>query len=213
VPRVEHEAGHAADADAGGGRLVGPHRVAEVVAGEQGRGVVLLQAGFGGQPDEEVVVAQVGALGGVGAHQAFPHGIAAAAVVTEVQEPMDVEAVDGAGVGQSVVETCVGRERGDRPQARVDLLGRHPEVTPHPFGDRRRAAAGPGRIELEAAVPDGDGRAVLESVERGLEAALAEVAPGADDVRPDVDGDRGHGPTVENELTLRKDVPSRKLPT
>ena len=43
------------------------------------------------------------------------------------------------------------------------------------------------RIELEAAPRDGDLVAVLERGERGLEAALADVAPGAGDVRPDLD--------------------------
>jgi hypothetical protein len=44
-----------------------------------------------------------------------------------------------------------------------------------------------GRIELEAAPRHGDLVAVLEVGQRGLEAALADVAPGAGDVRPDLD--------------------------
>ena len=44
------------------------------------------------------------------------------------------------------------------------------------------------RIELERAPDDLDVVAVRERGERGLEAALADGAPGANDVRPDVDG-------------------------
>src|SRR5258706_13582486 len=48
------------------------------------------------------------------------------------------------------------------------------------------------RIELERAPNDFDGVAVGEASERGLEVALADVAPRAGDVRPNVDAELLH---------------------
>ena len=44
-----------------------------------------------------------------------------------------------------------------------------------------------GRVELEGAVDDLHVVAVVEAGQGGLQAALADVAPGADDVGPDLD--------------------------
>lgn len=96
VPRVEHDARHGADSEATGQGLVRTDRVAERCA-----------------------VAEVGALGGVRPHQPFPQGVAAAAVLAEVEEPVDVEAVHRAGVRQSVVEAGLGGFTADCPARSV----------------------------------------------------------------------------------------------
>ena len=60
------------------------------------------------------------------------------------------------------------------------LAGQHP-------GGQLVAVLRRGRVQLEGAVDHLDLVAVRESGQRGLEAALADVAPGTDDVGPDLD--------------------------
>ena len=128
------------------------------------------------------------ALGEVGAHQALLHRVLRAVRRGEVHEPVGVERVAAAGdveaerrgpssAATSVMRCCIATRL---LAARAVLLG---EVR----GAVDLALARRGRVELEAPPRDGDVVAVLEPGERGLEAALADVAPGAGDVRPDLD--------------------------
>src|SRR5690606_5485385 len=66
-------------------------------------------------------------------------------------------------------------------------LGRGHALGRQVLADRARLADGRARVELEGAVHDLDVVPVLEAGERGLEAVIAEPAPGADEVGPDLD--------------------------
>src|SRR5258705_13678007 len=50
-----------------------------------------------------------------------------------------------------------------------------------------------GRVELERAPSDLDRISMRELRESGFEASLADIAPGADDVGPNIDAERLHG--------------------
>ena len=105
----------------------------------------------------------------------------------EVHEPVGVERVAGARDVEAEVEPVAGRglrhavlHRDGLLAARAVLLGQ--------VGRAVDAALARGLgVELEAAPRHGDVVAVLELGQRGLEAALADVAPRARDVRPDLD--------------------------
>ena len=101
---------------------------------------------------------------------------------------MGVERIAGqVCVGQVVLEAFGGRERFHLP-IHLEDFGGGAAILRHQHGAAaRRFAAGPRRVELECPMRHVHLVAVRKAVERALEAALAHVAPGADDVGPDVD--------------------------
>jgi hypothetical protein len=103
-----------------------------------------------------------------------------------VQQAMGVERVAG-DRSEVEVEPFVFRDPDEARFHGLEVGGRE-AILGHQSG---RAIRGPvsgcRRVQLERPVDDLDLVAVLERGERTLEPAFADVAPGADDVRPDVD--------------------------
>ena len=95
---------------------------------------------------------------------------------------MPVEGVARPGEVEAERETLAGRHLGHVPLGGLGLLERHAVLVSQPLGAVPRPLGRRLRVELEAAPPHGDLVAVLELGQRGLEAALADVAPGAGDV-------------------------------
>ena len=100
---------------------------------------------------------------------------------------MAVERVAAAGQIEAHVQPVAGRHVGHLGLPRARLLDAHPVLLGQVLGARALARGRRAGVELEAAPGDADLVAVLEGGERGLEAALADVAPGAGDVGPDLD--------------------------
>jgi hypothetical protein len=119
----------------------------------------------------------------------------------EVHEPVRVEGGARAGALELEVEPF-GRRRGGHPVLhRPRLLDARPVLAGEVLGAIAHALGRRAGVELEAAPGDADLVAVREGGQRGLEAALADVAPGAGDVRPDLDV---HQPTVSmNQASQR----------
>src|SRR5690606_12399869 len=106
----------------------------------------------------------------------------------QVDDPVGVDRVRRHGLGQLVLQTFASRRVGDA----LLHLPRLVDADAVLGGEALRGTAGLtgpfGRgVELAAAPDDLHVLAVLEAVECRLEAALADVAPGAHDVRPDLD--------------------------
>src|SRR5690606_12137679 len=197
VASVQDEERHGVDAVPGGLFLVGAYGVGVPVLAQRAPRVVPVKARLGGQVGEVVVAADVATFDEVRAHQAF----------LDLQLPT---------VGPGVVEELVGRAGVGVPDRAVvvgqpDLRGHLDHVVDHLAGPGGRDALAADKVVERAAVEvDRRVRVQLEAVvlqpyphigvalgERGrtgLEPALADVAPGADHVRPHVDLDHlGHG--------------------
>jgi len=175
------------DADPRRGALVLTHLGRVAVAREHVAHLVLRQADVEREPLERGAVGDQLALAEVGAHEALLHRILRAVRGSEVDEPVGVERIGATRDVEAEVQSVAGRRlrhpglHGQRlVAARAVLLGEMGGTVDGALGGR-------GRIELEAAPRDRDLVAVLVALERGLEAALADVAPGTGDVRPDLD--------------------------
>src|SRR3954470_9757960 len=189
----EDEERDAADADLGRRALVGAHRVRVALTVEHLADLLGREPRLHGEALQRVAVADRLALAEVRAHEPLHGRVAEPVLRSEVDEAVRVEGVAAARLGEVVGEAVLGGEGGDLGLPARGLLHRHAVLLGEPLG---RLALGDGRrlgVELEAVPEDGDVVAVLEPCERCLEAALADVAPGAHDVRPDVDGELGHG--------------------
>jgi hypothetical protein len=105
----------------------------------------------------------------------------------EVQQPVRVERVAGAREVEAEVEPLLGGDLRHLLLHRAGLLDARAVLLRQVLGAIALTLSRGGGVELEAAPRHLDRVAVLEGRERGLEAALADVAPGAGDVRPDLD--------------------------
>ncbi len=113
----------------------------------------------------------------------------------QVDEPVGVEGVARPDALEVEVEPVLGRGLGHRGEhllgagdARSVLLGEPLRVGPGLVAHGRSAG-----IELEGVPRDRDPGALGEPGERGLDAALADVTPGARDVGPYVHVEVLHG--------------------
>ena len=149
--------------------------------------LVGVEADVDREPLERGVVAHQLALAQVAAHQALLHRVLAAVQRREVHEPVRVERVAGARGLEVEVEPLARRRGGHLVLHRPRLLDARPVLAREVLGAVALALGRRAGVELEAAPGDADLVAVLEGGERGLEAALADVAPGAGDVGPDLD--------------------------
>ena len=103
-----------------------------------------------------------------------------------MEQPVRVERVAAAHPVEAELEPFAGRSLG---HLRVELacpVDAQAVLAGEVLIVVAGALCGRMRVELERAVGDGDVVSVLELLERLLEPALADVAPRADDVRPDL---------------------------
>ena len=139
-----------------------------------------------------VLVAERLALGEVRAHEALLHRVLAAVRGRQVDQAVGVEAVAAARAVEVVLEPLARRQLGHLRVGLLGLLDAHAVLGREVLGRGVRALGRRARVELEAAPGQLDLVTVRELLERVLEATLADVAPRAHDVGPDLDGHRRH---------------------
>ncbi len=139
---------------------------------------------------EHGVVGNVAGVGEVRLQQCLLHPalqVVAALLVAEVDEPVRVDGVEVQGLGEPVDQSVLGSDRLDAVLHLLRALGRLAVLA----GQHRAGALGRlggcARVELEGAPVHLHLVGVLEGVDGLLHAALADVAPGTDDVGPDLD--------------------------
>ena len=108
----------------------------------------------------------------------------------EPQQPMGEQRVGAQGAVHAELDPALGGDRGDVIDDRLGTLVAT-ELLGVGVDDRPGLARRRGRVELERPEDDVDVDLVGQLGNRRLEAALADVAPRADDVGPDLDLDAG----------------------
>ena len=185
-PAVDHEARHRIDAGRRSERLVEAHLLGEAPRRERLGDLVRGQAHLGGQPRQRRVVGEQLALAEVGGEQALGQRAVEVVRARELQQAVRVEraaaACDGEVEAQPLRRRGLGHAivHGLRLLERDAVLARQVRVAIAGALGRRI------RDELERAPRDLDRVAVLELSQRTLEAPLADEAPGAGEVRPDL---------------------------
>ncbi len=184
---IDDEERHGADPERRPDPLVLADLLRVTIGGQHGACLLRVQAGLGGQPRENLVAADQLTLGQVRAHQPLLERILKTACRGEVEQAVRVECVAPAKEVEAEVEAVAGCGLGHRALHLQRLLAAGAVL----LGEMGRgvlwALARRARIELEAAPGDLHVIAVLEALQRGLEAALADVAPGTGDIGPDLD--------------------------
>src|SRR6201996_9290440 len=183
---VDEEEGHAVDADPAGGLDLGGARFAVDVGGDGGGP---LEAHVGGERGQHLGVVEPQAFLVLGLEEALDHRVAAGLPLRRLDQRVRLGGVGDLALVEVVVEA---RRRGHPGQPRLrlgELLGRVAAL-PGQVLLGRLAGAGLAearrvRLQLERAPGDRDVIAV-PFLQRLLDVPLAEVAPGAGDVRPDI---------------------------
>ena len=184
VLAVDDEERHAGRAQLAGLVDVLADRVGVLVAVQDGTHPVRVGADLAEQGDQGVRVGQVGALGEVRAQQPFLGRVAEAEIGGQVQQAVRVQGVHGERGAEVEVEALLAGQLGDPARHLVRLRAEPPgQVIP---GGHRRARRGVG-VQLETAPGDLHLAGVLELAQRALQPALADVAPRADHIGPDLD--------------------------
>ncbi len=187
VALVDGENGHAPDAELLRARLVAAHITGIGVAQQHVANGRSIQPDVARQTHERVVVAHRLTLGEIGRKQPFDHRRALSDRVGEMDQPMGVERITGDRAIETKLET-VKRARGCHAiHHRLRLLGRHSVLGGQQLHGGYRLTGGGGGVKLEAAPDDVERVAMGERMQRLLESALADVAPGAGNVGPDFD--------------------------
>ncbi len=143
-----------------------------------------VHAGVLHQRDEGVRVREVGAFGEMGAQQAFLGGTGRAEIGGQVQQAVRVDRVHGHRAGEVEVQALAA---GDQRHPVGHLASLRAEPSRQVLDRGHRDAALGLRVQLEAVPGDLHLVRVLELGQRVFQAALADVAPRADDVGPDLD--------------------------
>src|SRR5579875_321331 len=189
VLRVDHEEGHPADPICARLRLVGADLLGEAIRAEHSVDLLGGQTYLDGQLRQRGVVRHRAALAEGGPIETLLELVLQPVVEREVQQPMGVKGIAGARQVEAEIEPFAGCGRDhvvDHPLSigqrgavlRRQALG---VSSPHPVARRSRL------VQLEASPYHLHLVAMLEARQSRLEAALADVAPWADDIGPDLD--------------------------
>ena len=184
VPAVHDEERHAVGPEGACLFDVGAYLVQVLRPGQHGARALGGHADLAEQPGQGVRVGQVRSLGEVRAEQPFLGRAAHAEVRGQMQGAVRGQRVDGQR--RLVVEgqALGGAQPGHPVHHR---LGVRPEPLGQVVDGRYRLACGHVRVQLKAPPGDRHLAGMLELVQRTLEPVLADIAPGADHVGPDLD--------------------------
>ncbi len=183
---VDHERRHTADAAFTREPLVLDHVVDVAVRVEHGRCGVDVEPGLGDRGEQRLVGRQVGAVGEVRTEEHVHQSgllVEVALVRRPGDEPMTVRGVHEPGAVEAVLDAVGGAECDEplghaveaaRPVTTVDHLT---QISWRGRGARIELVRPPVHLDVVAA----------DDVEGGVEAGGAQVAPGADQIGPDVD--------------------------
>jgi acetyl esterase/lipase len=165
--------------------LVAPDLAAELVAMEHGPSLLGVDARVGDDPDQRFPIPDGLAFGQVRRQQSLLDVTLDPPVGGQVQQAVGVEGIAGFRLFQLKRQPILGRQACDMGLAGGGLLPSH-AVFRGQAGSRVAldAARRPG-IELETVPFDLDVCGMVEGPQGGFEASLADVAPGANHVRPD----------------------------
>jgi len=194
---VDYERRHRADSELAGHPLIAADLVGEPVGSERLTNLVLVEADLDRQPDERVAIGHQLAFGEVGVEQPLLHRVLEPVLGGEVDDAVAVEGRTAALDVEPEVEPLAGSRVGHRALHLLGSLDRDAVLLGQAARAVALALARRRGVELEAPPRHPDVVSMLELGERGLEAALADVAPGAGDVRPDFDV---HGNAPQRKL-------------
>ncbi len=136
--------------------------------------------------DQLCRVADVDAVLEVSRQQGFLDGVGDSVARGQMQEVVPSHAVGDDEFVEVVVQTLTRGLFADVPDHRLDLIARHTLAVGEVFDLGAVEVFGQRRVQLVAVPGDFDAIGVREVTQSGFEAALADEAPGARDVRPDV---------------------------
>jgi hypothetical protein len=209
VRAVEHEEGDSGDSQLARLQLVVTNVLGIRVAVEHRASAGLVEPDLDREPRQDVGLADRRSLNEVGGQQTLLERVLLAVRMRVVDQAVGVERVAGPGPVEVEVQPLgrgVGRDprlRGLRGGAAHAVFGGE---ALHRITLRRGWRA---RIELEAAPGDRDLLAMIEGGQGVLETALADVAPGTDDVGPDLDI---HGSVVPDHPPVTRPRPDSEFP-
>ena len=186
IGAIEHEERDAGDAQLAGLQLVMTDVVGIGVAGEHVADGTLVETRLDRESREDVVLANRRSLDKVARHQALLECVLPAHRMREVDQAVCIEGVArpraievevkafGRGVGGHTRLSCLGSGAthavlGSQPLHRITLCGGR--------STRIKLETAPGHVHLAL---------VIERSQGALETPLADVAPGTDDVGPDL---------------------------
>ena len=186
VRAVEHEKRDSRDPELARLELVMAHIGGVRVAVEHLANRRLVEAGLDGEPGEGLLFPDGRSLDEIGRHQTLLERVLLAGRLCVVDEAVRIKRIAGARAIQVEVQADGGGIGGD-PRLR-GLGGRtaHAVLGGQPLDGITLRRLGSAWVELEAAPRDVDLAAMIELGQCVLEPALADVAPGTDDVRPDL---------------------------
>ena len=183
---VDHVGGYGSDLGVGGERQTLGHLGAACVAGEEGEHFVAIHTHFGSASGQGRGIADIETFAEVGAEQTFFQSDLDASLLGEPEQ-----AVGEKGVGaQTALEVEFEPFAGCHARDMADDLGSTfgaTELLRITLGHGRWVASGGRGVELVGAVCDVEGGFSSQFVHRVFEASLPDVAPGANDVGPDLD--------------------------
>ncbi len=187
---AQDEAGHAVDAGLLGGIRLLLDLGHVFVGSKPAAHIVGIKAAVGGCPHQHLAVGEISAFAEVELHQPLLHAGGIAAGLGPTDQAMAIERV---GLSLDVVDRIgesLGRCRGGDPLGDAAITFRRAELGGEVFLPADARAWDP-RIEEIGPEADLDGNLRLER-DRLLQPALADEAPGTDDVGYHVDR-QGHG--------------------
>ncbi|MPM25127.1 hypothetical protein SDC9_71617 [bioreactor metagenome] len=202
---LEHEEGHPGDADRAGGAEIGEHLGADRVIVEGGPDGVLGQAVAAADRHQHVRVTDRLAAEEVGCEQVVLHcgDVGPGGAPGQMQQLVAAQRIGRDEVLEVVRQADGGRLLRHHLEHLPDLLGRHLLDLGEVF--RLGAVVAIGQIGIQLVGPPGhpDVVPVGEAGQCRLEPALADVAPRAGDVGPDVDVHMQDNRPMSREIPVR----------
>ncbi len=186
---VDDEERDASNADFHSFCLVLAYLGAVGAVGEYRGGGFAIEANFNSEICERLAIVERKSFDEVRTEEAFFHDLTETFFLGEVEEAVGVEGVSALSLGEVEVEPFVVRGVGDLLHHGARSVDAHAVFASEGFVERQLGHRRGARVELEALPLHFD--FAVELFEGGFEAALADVAPGTNDVGPNLNFHNG----------------------